>query len=323
LSRYKCTVELYKAFIQATSVRYTVLSLSEVSPIQLSHDSISRWLHNRNFRPSQIYNITEKLIDKHEKSILIVDDSILSKVHSKKIALVNYQYSGNAHDVIAGIGLVNFVWHGLETKQTVPIDYRIYDKASDGKTKNTHCQDMVKLAKSRSLTPEAIVADAWYSSLNNLKVIRDLGYDWVIGLRKNRKVNKNETLENIEIPDEGLKIHLRGYGWIWIFKFVAKNGRIDYIATNKDQPTREYIEEIFKARWSIEVYHRELKQSCGIERCQSRTGRAQRNHICLAIMAWIDLHKQRFKNQVTIYQQKWEVIKYGITDAIAAKLKFT
>ncbi|MCZ6919807.1 MAG: transposase [Rickettsia endosymbiont of Ixodes persulcatus] len=37
------------------------------------------------------------------------------------------------------------------------------------------------------------------------------------------------------------------------------------------------------ARWSIEFYHRELKQTCGIERCQARTGRAQRNHICLAV----------------------------------------
>ncbi|WP_155066466.1 hypothetical protein [Piscirickettsia salmonis] len=27
------------------------------------------------------------------------------------------------------------------------------------------------------------------------------------------------------------------------------------------------------------LYHRELKQTCGIERCQARTGRAQRNHI--------------------------------------------
>ena len=30
-----------------------------------------------------------------------------------------------------------------------------------------------------------------------------------------------------EIPEEGLKVHLRGYGWVKVFKFVAKNGRID------------------------------------------------------------------------------------------------
>ena len=63
-----------------------------------------------------------------------------------------------------------------------------------------------------------------------------------------------------------------------VYKFVAKNGRIDYIASNMQNPSRNKIEAIVKARWSIEVYHRELKQTCGIERCQARTGRAQQRN---------------------------------------------
>ena len=94
-------------------------------------------------------------------------------------------------------------------------------------------------------------------------------------LRKNRKVNKNVSLESLDILDEGLEVHLGGYGWIMVYKFEAKNGCIDYIATNMQNPSKDKIESIFKARWSIEVYHRELKQTSGIERCQARTGRAQ------------------------------------------------
>ncbi len=67
---------------------------------------------------------------------------------------MNYQYSGYAHDVVAGIGLVNLLWHGLEQEQSVPIDYRIYDKDTDGKTKNTHFCDMLCLAKSRGINPK-------------------------------------------------------------------------------------------------------------------------------------------------------------------------
>nr|WP_222703497.1 hypothetical protein [Candidatus Arsenophonus triatominarum] len=51
------------------------------------------------------------------------------------------------------------------------------------------------------------------------------------------------------------------------------------IVTNKDNPTRQYVKSIMDAPWSIEVYHREVKQNCGIEHCQARTSRAQRNHI--------------------------------------------
>nr|WP_222703435.1 transposase [Candidatus Arsenophonus triatominarum] len=37
------------------------------------------------------------------------------------------------------------------------------------------------------------------------------------------------------------------------------------------------------ARWSVEVYHREVKQNCGIERCQARTSRAQRKIIFFSL----------------------------------------
>ena len=83
-----------------------------------------------------------------------------------------------------------------------------------------------------------------------------------------------------------------------------------------EDPTGERITKITKARWSIEVYHRELKQTCGIEPCQARTGRAQRNHICLAILAWLDKHKRRISEKITFYKQDWDVVKDGVSNSI-------
>lgn len=316
MPKSKCNKDLYKSFLQASSVRYSGKALSEVSPNQLSHDSASRWLNNSNFRPSGVYKESSKYIDHDAPCLLVGDDTVLSKQYSKKIDLVNYQYSGAVHDVIAGIGMVNLLHHNSTNAQSIPLDYRIYDKDTDGKTKNDHFCEMLTLAKDRGFKPDAVLMDAWYSSLGNLKHIRNLGWIWVTNLRKNRKVNHNVSLESLDIPDEGLKIHLRGYGWVTVFKFVAKNGRIDYITTNLENPTREQVEKIVKSRWSIEVYHRELKQTCGIERCQARTGRAQRNHICLAVFAWLEMNKRRINEKITFYQQTWEVIKTSIQDKL-------
>jgi len=313
MSRHKCTKDLYKAFLQASSVRYSGLALSEVSPNALSHDSISRWLSDKHFRPREIWETAEQYVDKSKPCLLIADDSVLSKVHSEKIDLVNYQYSGNAHDVIAGIGLVNLLWHNIDEKESVPIDYRIYDKDTDGKTKNTHFCEMLSCAKLRGITPKAVVMDEWYSSLKNLKAIRDHGWVWVTTLRKNRKVNRDERLENLSIPEEGRSIHLRGYGWVTVFKFVAKNGRIDYVTTNMEDPNRDAITAIVHARWSIEVYHRELKETCGIERCQARIGQSKRHHICLAILVWLDKYRRRLSEKLSFYEQDWQVLKQGIT----------
>jgi hypothetical protein len=316
MSRSKCTRELYKAFLQATTLRYSGKALSEVSPEALSHDSVSRWLQSRHLQPSGIWEAAEALIPKEEPCLLLADDSVLDKQRSRKIECVQPQYSGNAHKVISGIGLVNLVWRGLVGGDYVPVDYRLYEKALDGKTKNDHFREMLRLAKQRGITPEAVVMDAWYSSLDNLKAIRELGWYFVTGLKKNRIVNRGEVLETLEISDEGRHVHLRGFGWVMVYRFVAKNGRTDYLATNRAECSRARIEGYFKARWSIEVFHRELKQTCGIEHCQARTSRAQRNHIFLAIAAWLDRYKRRFRAAVSFYEQQWDIIRKPISLAM-------
>lgn len=319
MRHHLCSKALYRAYLLASSIRYSDRALSEVSPTPLSHDAVSRWLRTKHFTPKEVWRTIEPLIDLNAPCLLLADDSVLDKRHSRNIETVQFQYSGNSHDVIAGIGLVNLLWHGLTTQETMPVDFRIYNKDCDGKTKNTHLCDMLKSAKARGIKPDAVVMDSWYASLKNLKTIRSLGWNWVCGVRKNRIVNRGERIDTLDIPDEGREIHLKGYGWVHVFRFAASERRTDYIITSIQNPTREAVKAIMKARWEIEVYHRELKQTCAIERCQSRTGRAQRNHICLAILAWIERYKKRRDLAITFYQQAWENVK----EAIAKSLRHT
>ena len=61
---------------------------------------------------------------------------------------------------------------------------------------------MLTLAKERGINPDAVVMDAWYSGLESLKHIGNLGCTWVSNLRKYRKVTNNVRLECLEFPDE-------------------------------------------------------------------------------------------------------------------------
>ncbi len=252
----------------------------------------------------------------------MADETVLNKSRSKKIELVRWQYSGTVHDIVKGIGLLNFLWVDSDN-QVIPMDFRIWEPQEDGYTKNDQFRDMLKLAKGRGVNPEAVIADSWYSSLDNVKCIRDLGWIWVMGLRKNRVVNRGEILEKLTIPEEGLRVHLRGYGYIQIFRFVAKNGRTDYYGTNLESPTRDKIKALMQKRWEIEVYHRELKQTLGLQNCQSRTGRAQRNHIGLSILSWIKSDDVRRKFNLSFYQQQWNTIKSAIASSLAHELAIT
>lgn len=163
MARSKHNKGLYKLFLQASSVRYSGKALSEVSPVKLSHDSASRWLNSQNFHPSEIYKEVSKYIDKDSSCLLVGDDILISKQYSKKIELVHYQYSGAVHDVISGIEMANRLHYDTKNDHSIPVDYRVYDKETDGKTKNDHFCDMLILAKERVVNPETIVIDAWYS----------------------------------------------------------------------------------------------------------------------------------------------------------------
>jgi hypothetical protein len=317
MKNYYCSKDLYVNFLKLTVERYSALSISEVSPIELSHDAVSRWLMNTKFQPKDIWNEASSTV-LNSDGVIIVDETVISKTRSNKIELVHPLYSGNEHDVIKGIGVLNFLWTSDE--KMMPFDYRIYEPKEDGKTKNDHLREVLTVNKNRGIKPDAVVADSWFSSLDNLKFIRDLGWVWVMGLKKNRIVNKNEVLEKIKIPEEGKRVHLRGYGFIHVFKIVSKNGRIDYIGTNLEYPKKEQIMKFVGMRWDVEIYHRELKQTCGLEECQARTSRSQRNHIGLSILCWIKRAKQRSVDNLSFYEQKWASVKPAIRVALKIEM---
>ena len=169
MSKSKCSRNLYCAFLEVTSMRYSAVSLSEVVPenMPLSHDSVTRWLASAKVQPKDLWDVAKKEIE-GRKGIPAFDDVVINKSRSQKTELVNWQYSGTEKGIVKGIGVVNALWQTSKDDYT-PIDYRIWNPPDDGKTKNDHFRDMLSSAKTRGLEPEMVVADSWYSSLKKLK----------------------------------------------------------------------------------------------------------------------------------------------------------
>lgn len=109
-----------------------------------SHDTINRQLSAAKVTPRLLWENVKDKVDISENAKIIFDDTVLDKRFSKKIELVRRQYSGNEHKVIKGIGVVNCVYVNPESGKFWVIDYRIYDKEGDGKTKLHHVKDMLE-----------------------------------------------------------------------------------------------------------------------------------------------------------------------------------
>jgi hypothetical protein len=68
------------------------------------------------------------------------------------------------------------------------------------------------------------------------------------------------------------------------------------------------VKDIGALRWKIEQFHRELKQLTGLEKCQCRKRRIQRNHIASAMLAWINLAQAARSIGSTVYQIKHSLL---------------
>ena len=88
----------------------------------------------------------------------------------------------------------------------------------------------------------------------------------------------------------GALIHVKGFPKdmdVTLFQFTISTNRVDYIVTNdKIQKTSQTVQDAYSMRWVIENMHREIKQLTGIEKCQCRKQRIQRNHIACSFLVW-------------------------------------
>jgi SRSO17 transposase len=307
----KWNKDLYCQFLLASQKNFTATQAADLTAV--SHDAITRWLHSVKLTPNILWEYVENLVEK-EGGVLVVDDSVIAKQYSRshELPLLSYQYSGAYHKVIQGIGLVNLVLVGKENT-CLPVDYRIFSKKIDGLTKHNHIQEMITLALHRGIRPSAVAFDSWYGSVKTLKFLDKNTLTWVTVLKNNRIVDHNEHLPDKEIPKVGLVVHLKAYGMIKVFKtFSQAKGEVEYLATNKLDMTIMDIKTVAAQRWKIEEYHRGLKQTTGIEKCQARTQRSQRNHIFCSIISFVALEVQRMKKNISWYQAKQQIIQQAM-----------
>lgn len=311
----KWNKDLYCQFLLASQRNFTATQASDLTSV--SHDHITRWLHSVKLTPNILWEHVEKLVEK-EGGVLVVDDSVIAKQYSRshELPLLSYQYSGAYHKVIQGIGLVNLVVVGKDNT-CMPIDYRIFSKKIDGRTKHMHVIEMITLALHRGMKPSAVIFDSWYGSIKTLKFLEMNRLTWVTVLKSNRIVDHNEHLADKDIPGNGLVVHLKAYGMIKVFKtFSQAKGEVEYLATNKLDMTLMDIKTVAAQRWRIEEYHRGLKQTTGIEKCQARNQRSQRNHIFCSIISFVALEVQRVNKNISWYQAKQLIIQHAIRQYI-------
>ena len=181
------------------------------------------------------------------------------------------------------------------------IDYRLFDKDHDGKTKINHLLDMLHNAYFKKQIPfRTVLMDTWYVLMKVMKAIEPLSKVYYAPLKRNRLVNDTDGVQPHQQVKElswtprettrGKQVHLKKFPkghQVKLFRIVSDTGRTEYIVTNDlSQSDASATKKACQVRWKIEPLHREIKQVTGIDKCQCRKLRAQRNHIACCLQVW-------------------------------------
>lgn len=282
--------------------------------LEITHDSVNRFLLREKYEPADLYAEAMSVVNP-VGGTLSVDDSVLDKPYARKMDYVGYFWSGKHHRSVKGINLIT-LYYVDPIGHSAPVNYRIYDK-SEGKTKNDYFLEMLDEVLAWGLKPFYVTADSWYSSVANLKAVKNHGMGLQFAIESNRTVSVEKgawtQVKNLDVPPEGMMVWLKEFGQVKLFRTNLKDQirhYVTYLPKDDDYEgfSREYFQSIHDQHWEIEQYHRMIKQVCNIERFQVRTNIAIMNHIFASLCCFVQLQKMKVTALIgNAYQWKREL----------------
>ena len=298
----QCTLPMYMGFLMSESKSPTCTRLGDVMGV--SHGSVNRFLLRESYGPRDLFNEAHRLLNP-VGGTLNVDDSTLDKPYSRHMALVGHFWSGKHHRVVKGINLITLYYTDPQGR-SLPVNYRVYDKCED-KTKNDYFQEMLAEVLAWGLKPAFVTGDSWYAGVKNLKTVKKHRMGFLFAIESNRTVSLEKgtwtQVQQLEIANTGLKVWLRDFGEVKLFRTWLKDQPRHSIVWLPESSDYEHFgmddfQKLHAQHWKIEQYHRVIKQACSIEKFQVRNKTPILNHIFAALCGYTHLQKMQFDDLI-------------------------
>lgn len=164
-----------------------------------------------------------------------------------------------------------------------------------------------------------VVNDSWYSSVKNMKLIKEeLHINFVMALKNNRKAalsledkktNNYISIQSLQPGQQTMEIWVEELDFpLLLVKRVFKNeddtvGEL-YLACSDLSLSYERITTIYKKRWGVEEYHKSVKSNLSFAKSPTHTIKTQTNHFILSILAYVKLEWLKECNNMNHFAMK-------------------
>ena len=312
----------------------TISSISNSSREEKDQSNLNRFLTEAEWSEDEVQDRYVKKIShqtKRKPTSLIIDDSIAEKT-GKHIEEVQYHkdHSGNGfvfgHQVVTAL----IMCFGL----LLPLFPKLYSKKTQSKIELA--KQIIEYASSKIKICQVII-DSWYVCNEIIKLCLKKGLTIIGNIKSNRLIQfeegvwiklskyyksisrKRKEFQTLIIDDKTYKVHskivkLKKVGEIkliisrqWL-EDKKKWSRPFYIICTDVSKSEICILREYTKRWSIETFHKDIKQNLGLEAYQMRLKKGITRHLILVTLAYAVLKLMTFFKKVS-----WtigECIKY-------------
>jgi hypothetical protein len=291
--REKHLLDIYTDYLLSSLGATTATGLSRLMP-QLSHDQVTRFLSGATLGKKELWLLAKPQVRavQSEQAVLILDDTVQEKPYSDESELVTWHYDHTQGKTVKGINLLTALYYSEQT--SLPIDFELIQKTqletdpkqTDHRTgrdkwvcprsKNEMAHEMVQGAVRKQIPFAFVVADSWFSSAENMRLIKEKARkDFLFALKNNRKVALSERdkakgrwnkLESLDWQTHSvLTLHLESVPFaVQVSRHLVKDQEDKAVVflccsdlcllclSGPDQRT------IYQERWKVEEYHKSL-----------------------------------------------------------------
>jgi len=338
----KIEMDLYTDYLLSSFGQVTATGLSNLLDGSLSHDKITRTLSGQEYSSKDLWKEVKTLVRDHENedACLIFDDTIISKPYTDENDIISWHWDHSKNRNEKGINLLTAFYHTQSSTETealrIPVSYECVkktiryldpktgkEKRKSATTKNEMMRSMVQNAiENQHLKFRYVLADSWFASSDNMLFIDRLNKYFVMDIKSNRLCmlssenrNKGEwtNLDKLALqPEQPVKVWIKDLEIeVILCKFVFKNkdgstGEM-YLVSNDLSLSAEKLQTLYKKRWSVEEYHKSLKQNASLAKSPTRTVTTQTSHLFAALLAYVKLEKLKFVYKLNHFALKAKV----------------
>lgn len=342
MERRKILEEVYVEYLASSLGPTTAAELSRLSNGALSHDQITRALAGEEHGSRELWAVVKPLVrkrslaDEQRGAVVSIDDTIILKPHSDESEVIGWYFDHTENRCVKGVNLVTLFWEsnpaGAGGPVRLPVGYEVVRKdppqepggrATVRVDKNTLVRGLLRQAKANGVPFETVLSDCWFASEETLEMIHhELGSRFVFALKgnrlavpvdENRRQAKWKRLTELGLEEDCARVvWLRGLSFpVAVVRHRYRNvdgSVVDvFLCTNDVELSAEQILTLQKRRWSIEVYHKSLKQNAGAARAPLWSVRTLLNHLWASLCAYVRWERLKLRKNLNHFALKAKI----------------